>query len=122
VPLPDRVIYVRAPLEVLVNRAMRRADRRRELAADDRKEVERWIARAQEVFDGLAVAPAIRDRLLTVDHVDDSPGTQRAVVEQILAFINGHNRTDRSRGGPVSSDPSRTSAHAAARIALRKPE
>jgi thymidylate kinase len=103
VPLPDRVIYVRAPEEVLVRRAMRRPDRRRELSADDREEVEHWIARAREVFEGLAVAPAIRDRLLTVEYADDSPDSQRAIVAQIVAFINGQNHTGHPRKGSGSS-------------------
>ena len=110
VPLPDRVIYVRAPEEVLVKRAMRRPDRRRELSGD-REEVEHWIARAREVFEGLAVAPAIRDRLLTVEYADDSPDSQRAAVAQIEAFINNQNRTAYPGKGSVSSGVSRTSTH-----------
>lgn len=106
VPLPNRVIYVRAPEEVLLKRAMRRPDRRRELSGD-RVEVERWIARSQEVFEGLAVAPAIGDRLLTVEYADDSPDSQRAVVAQIEAIINEQNRTGRPGEGPDS----RTSTH-----------
>jgi thymidylate kinase len=108
-PLPDRVIYVRAPEEVLVRRAMWRPDRRRELSADDREEVEHWIARARDVFDGLAEAPAIRDRVLAVEYADDSPDNQRAVVAQIVAFINEQNRTGHPGKESVSPRVSGTS-------------
>jgi deoxyadenosine/deoxycytidine kinase len=110
-PLPDRVIYVRAPEEVLVKRAMRRPDRRRELSADDREEVKHWIARARQVFEGLSEAPAIRDRVLAVEYADDSPDSQRAVVAQIVAFINEQNRTGHPGKGAVSSRESGTSTH-----------
>jgi thymidylate kinase len=111
VPLPDRVIYVRAPEEVLVKRAMRRPDRRRELSADVREEVGHWIARAREVYEGLAEAPAIRDRLLAVEYADDSPGSQRAAVAQIVAFINEQNYTGRPGKGSGSDRVSRSSTH-----------
>ena len=87
VPLPDGIVYVTAPLDVLVDRAMRRPDRRRELASGDRAEVERWLARAAEVFDGLVASPRIRERTLVVDAADDTPTGRAAIVAQIAAFI-----------------------------------
>jgi thymidylate kinase len=84
VPLPDRIVYVRAPLDVLVDRAMRRPDRRRELATDDRGELKARISRAQEVFDALAGAPRLRDRLLIVDNADESEDA----VERLSAFVD----------------------------------
>ncbi len=91
VPLPDRIVYVRAPLEVLVERALRRPDRRRELAADDREQLERSISRAIEVFDGLAAVPAIRERLLIVD--DGSPDGQERALAEIAAFVSTRDGT-----------------------------
>ena len=108
VPLPDRIVYVTAPVEVLVDRAMRRPDRRRELAADDRREVERWIARALDVFDGLAMTQAIRDRVLTVHNADSSPESRRASVSQIAAFIEDRAPTDHTARSAVPSGTPRT--------------
>jgi thymidylate kinase len=105
VPLPDRVVYVKAPLKVLVDRALKRPDRRRELAACDRKDVERWIERALDVFEGLAVTPAIRDRLVTVEDGDDSPGRQRAVLTQIEAVINSQDQAVPRGRGPLPTRP-----------------
>ncbi len=101
VPLPDRIVYVKAPTEVLVDRSMLRPDRRRELAMDDRQQVERWIIRAQAVFEGLAKAPLIRDRILTVDNANGSIDGQRMVATKIAAFIKdrppgGYSRVTRS--------------------------
>ncbi len=101
VPLPDRVVYVTAPVDVLVQRAMRRSDRRRELASDDRREVERWITRAVEAFDGLVACPPIRDRVLIVDNGDDSPPSQEAAVSRIATFIDP-TVTDRAVETPTS--------------------
>jgi len=101
VPLPDRIVYVTAPLEVLVDRSLRRPDRRRELAAGDRRDLERWIARAVEVFDGLVASPRIRERLLVVDTADGSSDGRAAVATQIARFIG-----DRAPSGPSLSSSS----------------
>ena len=75
VPLPDRIVYVRAPIDLLVDRAMTRPDQRRELAGRSPDELRRSLERAIELFDGLAMTEPIRDRLLTVDIGDDSART-----------------------------------------------
>lgn len=97
VPLPDRIVYVKAPTEVLVDRSMQRPDRRRELAMDDRQQVERRIVRAQAVFEGLAKALPIRDRILTVDNANGSIDSQRMLASQIAAFINDRPLAENSR-------------------------
>jgi deoxyadenosine/deoxycytidine kinase len=88
VPLPDVLVYVRAPVQVLVDRAVRRPDRRRELRADDRRELERWMERAIEVFDRLTATSRIRDRVLTLDLEDNSPGRDDIVARRIAALIS----------------------------------
>ena len=108
VPLPDRIVYVTAPLDVLVDRAIRRSDRRRELARADRAEIERWIARAVEVFDGLVASPQIRDRTLVVDNADGSLAGQEAVVSRIAAFIDDRTRAGRAVDPPASPGTPRT--------------
>lgn len=105
VPVPDRVVYVTAPLDVLVDRAWRRSDRRRELVSSDRAGVERWIGRAVEVFDGLIATPEIRDRVLVVDNADGSPAGRRAAVSRIAAFIDDRGTPE---GAVESSAASRT--------------
>jgi thymidylate kinase len=103
VPLPDRVVYVRAPLETLVERSIGRTDRRRELAGDDRAEVERWALRSVELFDMLTASPAISNRLLVVDNPGGQADLQTA-AERVLAFLRAP-ATDRA---PLPSHDARS--------------
>ena len=85
-PLPDRIVYVRAPIDLLVDRAMTRPDQRRELAGRSPDELRRSLERAIELFDGLAMTEPIRDRLLTVDIGDGSARTRDAAVREVAAL------------------------------------
>ncbi|MCD6021897.1 MAG: hypothetical protein K0R20_1607 [Actinomycetia bacterium] len=80
VPLPDLVVHVKAPIHLLVERAMTRPDVRRELAGLDRERIGSRIGRANSVFDALAESDALRDRMVTIELADASPeGLDRAV-------------------------------------------
>ena len=103
VPLPDRVVYVRAPLETLVERSIGRTDRRRELAGDDRAEVERWAVRSVELFDILTATPPILSRLLVVDN-PDGEADLRVAAERVRAFLRAP-ATDRA---PLPSEDARS--------------
>lgn len=89
VPLPDRIVHVKAPTALLLHRASTRPDRRRELARQDAREIERRIGRAVELFDALAELAPIRDRLLTVEIADDSPGRLDAAVREVAGWLAG---------------------------------
>ena len=89
VPLPDVIVHVKAPTDVLLRRAMSRPDPRRELAGKSAREVEGRIARAVELFDALAKIEPIRERLLTVEIADDSPERLQAGVREIAGSIAG---------------------------------
>lgn len=97
VPLPDLVVYVRAPVDVLVRRAVVRPDRRRELARGDWEELRRWIVRAVELFDALAELEPIRSRLCTVEIAEEHPGSLGAAARSVGAWI------DESTGAPSRS-------------------
>lgn len=71
VPRPDRIVYVRAPITSLVRRATTRPDRRRQHAGKSPSEVERTIRRTVAVFDLVAEASSLRDRVLVVENDDD---------------------------------------------------
>lgn len=102
VPLPDLIVYVRAPLDALVERAVKRPDRRRELTGYDREGVKRWMARAEDVFEGLAATHPLRDRLLSVDNAESSPEGQEEAVSRIAAFIHDRTPTRPSGSAPIS--------------------
>jgi len=71
VPCPDRIVYVKAPVEVLVRRATTRPDLRRQHARRTRSEVERTIRRTVDVFDLVAACAPLRDRVLVIENGDD---------------------------------------------------
>jgi thymidylate kinase len=87
VPLPDRLVYVTAPPDVLADRAIGRADPRRELAGASRAEVERRMARACEVFDRLVAVPRLRDRTLVVEHAGGTAEARDEAVARIASFL-----------------------------------
>lgn len=88
IPLPDRVVHVTAPLATLVDRAMRRPDRRRELARLSRGDVAGQIAKALALFGRLADTPRLRDRTITIETADASDGAIAAAASTVLAFTN----------------------------------
>lgn len=71
VPRPDRIVYVRAPIEALVRRATTRPDQRRQHLGRSPAEVERTIARTVEVFDLVAECAPLQDRVLVIENDDD---------------------------------------------------
>ena len=98
VPLPDRIVYVKAPIDVLLRRAMTRADRRWELSRTDVEQVKRWIVRAVELFDALAEIEPIRDRLVTVEIGDDEPERLDAAIREVAGSFDPPGPTLRSPG------------------------
>lgn len=89
VPMPDRIVYVKAPLDLLVERAMRRPDPRRELAGRNRHEVADRLARAVELFESLATRGPIRERLVVVEVGDDSRDGSEEAVRQVAVAVGG---------------------------------
>ncbi|MGH3066657.1 MAG: hypothetical protein ACRDOF_10210 [Gaiellaceae bacterium] len=77
VPRPDRIVYVRAPIETLVRRATTRSDPRRQHLGRSRADVERTIARTVEVFDLVAGCAPLRERVLVIENDDDDLGQLR---------------------------------------------
>ena len=77
VPAPDTTIYVRAPIDALVERALARPDTRPQHAGKSRSEVERTIARTVDVFDLVVGSPPLRDRVLVVENDGDRDSLDR---------------------------------------------
>jgi thymidylate kinase len=101
IPLPDRVVHVTAPSQTLVERAMRRPDRRRELAGLRRGEVERAIEEAVELFERLVAMPALRERTITIDTGEANDAAIASAASTVLAFARDMGRAasvaDRTR-------------------------
>jgi thymidylate kinase len=86
VPLPDIIIYIKAPMDILVQRSLQRTDPPREMRSGNRELIEKHINRAVKMFDQLIAAENIQDRLLVVENPDASHGHNQ-VVDDIVQFI-----------------------------------
>lgn len=86
-PLPDVIVYVRAPFETLVERSLQRDDPPRELKSKDRVTVEKYIHRAITTFDRLVEVENIRNRLLVVENSGKASQQQETTVESIVKFL-----------------------------------
>lgn len=87
VPLPDLIVYVKAPVDSLVQRSLQRNDVRREMRAKKQTVVEKYVSRATAMFDRFVETKRIRDRVLIVHNPDFTDGERGAVADQIVAFI-----------------------------------
>jgi thymidylate kinase len=87
VPLPDRIVYVRAPVAALVERAATRDEGRRQLPPGEIDRVEATIRRTVDLFDLLVTAAPIRDRVLVVDNDDGDDIRRRRLVAAIAARL-----------------------------------
>ena len=70
VPLPDLIVYLRVPVEVLVQRTLHRQDPPREVRSKNPLVVERYTRRASGLFDRLVKSPQFYSRLLLVEYSD----------------------------------------------------
>ena len=95
VPLPDLIIYIKAPTESLVQRALLRPDPPREIKSRNRELIVKHIHRAIEMFDQLVAADNIQCRLLIVENPDSNQAYDQ-VVEDIVAFILRFRTVDKS--------------------------
>jgi adenylate kinase len=87
IPLPDAIVYVRAPVNGLVERALTRPDGRRELRAKNRLQVETYIRRAVAMFEQLILTEEIRSRVLIVENPEMADERRDQVVECIARFV-----------------------------------
>lgn len=94
VPLPDIIIYIKAPIGILVQRALLRADPPREIRSRNTVLVEKHINTAVEMFDQLAEAEHIQSRLLTVEN--SGLNHQDLIINDIVEFITNHKLVGKS--------------------------
>jgi len=87
VPLPDVLVYVRAPVATIVERSLARSDSPREMRSCNRAQVATYARRAAAVYDALVAAPRIRDRVITVDNLDASEIGQQAAARRVAECV-----------------------------------
>lgn len=90
IPLPDIIVYVRAPVDTLVKRTLQRSDPPREMRSKDAAQIEAYVNRAVAMFDQLVQPDHIRNRILIVENPESTdPGCDSA-VEHIIDFVLNH--------------------------------
>ena len=87
VSLPDLLVYVKTPVDRLVERSLQRQDRRRELKSADTRQVEQYVSRATAMFDRLADTQELRDRLLIVGTTDSADSGPDAAADHTVNFL-----------------------------------
>ena len=95
VPLPDIIIYIKVPVDILVQRSLQRTDPPREMRSRNRELIEKHINRAVKMFDQLIAAENIQARLLIVENPDFSHGRSK-VIDNIVQFILRYERTGKN--------------------------
>lgn len=86
-PLPDLIVYVRASVNTIIERTLRRVDPPREVDRKNPAQMEEYIKRTVAMFDQLTQAKNIRDRLLVVDSLDITGPAFEQVVENVHQAI-----------------------------------
>lgn len=86
-PLPDLIVYIKAPVEVLVRRALQRPDPPREMGSKDPVLTEKYVRSATAVFDQLMDTERIRPRLLVVNNPDLGDEEHDKLAEQVTESI-----------------------------------
>ena len=87
VPLPELVVYIKAPVDDLVQRSLQRSDAPREMKARGQKEIEEYVSRAAKMFDQLTEAKEIRERVLVVANPASTEGELGVVADRIATVI-----------------------------------
>jgi thymidylate kinase len=89
-PLPDLIIYVTAPMDVLIRRSLRRPDAPRQLRSKNVEVLQNCLRAAVDIFEKLINVDAICDRVLVVDNSDCDGQVDTSLVEQISRAILSH--------------------------------
>lgn len=89
VAMPDRVVYVKAPVRTLVERALTRPDTRRQHRGKHVVDIERDIQRTVELFDLIAATASVRDRITVVDNSDADEAGKQIIAEDIARWLEG---------------------------------
>jgi deoxyadenosine/deoxycytidine kinase len=87
VPLPELIVYVKAPLNSLVQRSLQRGDPPREMRSKNPELVKRYVGRAGKMFEQLVETKEIRNRVLMVENPTCTDNERSRVVDQIAKFI-----------------------------------
>lgn len=86
IPLPDVIVYVRAPVDSLINRSLQRPDPPREMKSKNRALIEKYVNSAVAMFEQLVKAERIRNRVLIVENPESADKGCDTAVDYITEF------------------------------------
>jgi thymidylate kinase len=96
IPVPDLIVYVRAPVENLIQRTQNRPDPPREIRKNQHL-TEKYIYRAVAMFEQIILAENIKSRLLVVENPNGNGKVLKTnaeyVAKQILNFRPSNKKT-----------------------------
>lgn len=87
VPLSDRVVYVRCPVEDVLRRTLQRRDVPRELRGKDPLVIEQTLRQALAIFEGIAQDDHVRNRMLVVENPGTEGRIDQTIVDCVAEFI-----------------------------------
>ncbi len=87
VPLPDAIIYIKAPVEILLTRTLKRNDCSRIIKSKSDEIIEAYLGRSLFVFDRLVESQKIEERMLVLENNSSSPSDILASSKLIAEFI-----------------------------------
>jgi thymidylate kinase len=85
VPLPDLIVCVRAPLEVLLERTLRRADRP---ISGDEARLRRYLEHGCMVFDKIISASRLQERTILIDCEAEWQSSVETVAGEIVEHLD----------------------------------
>jgi thymidylate kinase len=94
VPLPDIVVYIKVPVDHLIQRTLQRTDPPREIKSKDRTLIEQYINRAVTMFDYLVGTDNIRNRALIIENPEATDKRYDSVVNRINEFLLNYKLSD----------------------------
>ena len=89
-PLPNLIVYIKAPIDVLVRRALQRPDPPREMGNKDPVMTEKYVKDATAIFDQLMEVERIKSRLLVIDNPDLTTEEHEKLAVDVTAAILNH--------------------------------
>ena len=87
VPLPDVIVYVKAPVDSLIKRSLQRTNPPREMKSKSRALIEQYTTRAVAMFEQLIKAENMRSRILIVENPEAADKGWDELVQHITEFI-----------------------------------
>ena len=79
-PLPDHIIYIKAPIPDIIERTLKRKDKSRRIRKMDKDEVLKFTVNASSMFEQMAKACSLEERCLQIDNISISESVDKCTI------------------------------------------